>query len=137
MIIVTEKNRRRTTLSSLYGHITALLIDESIDEHIQDISIEPSDEVTEVVTRGTADWSEPIGPLKVAVTFNVQYPRVGTTVDYWDLFTKRSTFRVAWVDCDGKRGAAENCRIVSAPRIDPQKGERKQDVKIQGFLVNK
>jgi len=124
-------------MASLYGHVTCLVIDESTDEHLQDISIEPTDDVTEVVTRGTADWSEPIGPLRVAITFGIQYPRGGGTIDYWNLLINRSTFRVAWVDCDGKRGAAENCRVIAAPRIDPQKGERKQDVKLQGFLVNK
>jgi hypothetical protein len=124
-------------MASLYGHIAALLIDETVDETLQDISIEPKDEVTDVITRGTADSMEPVGPLTVDITAGVQYPRTGGPVDYMDLMENRKVFRVAWVDCDGKRGAAKNCRVLSAPRNDPMKGERKQDLKIHGYLVSR
>jgi len=124
-------------MASLYGHIAALLIDETVDPYLQDINIEPTDDVTATVTRGTADWIEPIGPLQVKITADAQYPRGGGVVDYWDLKVNRSTFRVAWVDCDGKRGAAANCRVETCPRNDPMKGERKQQVTIVGFLVTR
>lgn len=122
------------TQGSLYGHVKAVLIDGTVDSHSQDVDIKPSDEVAEVVTRGHADSIPPIGPPRVAITIKTQYPRGGGDVDYWDLFTTRSTFDVAWVDCDGKRGSARNCRVTSCPRSDPMKGERSQSVEIVGYL---
>lgn len=124
-------------MASLYGHIRALLINETVDPFLQNVDIEPTDDVTAVITRGTADWIEQLGPIEVKITADVQYPVGGGVVDYWDLLVNRTTFRVAWVDCDGKRGAAENCRVQTAPRNDPIKGERKQQVAIVGFLVKR
>lgn len=124
-------------MTSLYGHIQALLINETVDPYLQDIQIVPSKELTKVVTRGTADYMGTIGPKDIEITADVQYPRGGGTVDYWDLMVNDTTFRVAWVDIDGKRGSAENCQVESCPRNDPLKGERKQQIKIVGFLVKR
>jgi len=124
-------------MASLYGHIRELSIAEVIDQYVQDASIEPTDEVADVITRGTADSIEPVGPIAVDITLDVQYPAGGGSVDYWELMIRRSTFRCSWTDYDGKEGAARNCRVTAAPRSDPLKGERKQQVKIHGYLVDR
>jgi len=125
-------------MGAQFGPIRAFTINGSPDPAIEKIDIKPEKETTKVITAGYADYMTQSGPKSVTITLTVQYPRGGGTIPYYTWFNDDTSFSCAWVDWDGVKGAAENCRVTDAPRSSSQVGaeKRSQSVTIVGFLVS-
>jgi hypothetical protein len=122
--------------NGLFGHITTFLVNNTQDPTLQDIEVVPAfgDARTQMETRGIADWMDSATPIRVKVTAKVQYVKGGGPVDYWACGLAGTVMACAFGDVAGKRGRLKNGRVTAAPRNDPQKGERSNNLEIDGWL---